>query len=429
MKKSTFLLLFLFIPILAFGAINTNNNSQLILQTFIDASNSWQNAIIPTAKKLFWGFVLIDVVITFGFLAVKQAEIMEIFGELLRKILWIGFFLFLFQTADLLSKIPESFSQIANNAAGKDIMPDTILESAMSMVLSIWEGVDWDIGEALVIVFTGIICLIAFGLMAAQLFVTLVKIQALIAGAYLVFAFGGLSYTRSMAINPLKAIFAAGMELMFIKLFLVLTLSTVTSLENGVAGGDDSMGAYVTIIVISILLVSVVSMIPSLVSSLMSGTLGGSSTSGLAVAAGVAAGAVAGGVASAKHGTGMASAVKAAKQQAANGTGTMMGNLGRAMGNDMMDTIKGKNARNTTSAASRAADAMKAQTQAGGGGSRSSGGDGEISKGASGDVNSASKNSPQSDTKSFSDKMKVGSSTVTTTKDGITESETTDKHL
>lgn len=382
MKKSTFLLLFLFIPIFAFGAVNTNNNAQSILQTFINASNSWQNAIIPTAKNLFWGFVTIDIVITFGFLAAKQAEIMEIFGELMRKILWIGFFLFLFKTAGLLSQIPESFSQIANNATGTDIMPDTILESAMSMVLSIWEGVDWDIGEALVIVFTGVICLIAFGLMAAQLFVTLVKIQALIAGAYLVFAFGGLSYTRSMAINPLKAIFAAGMELMFIKLFLALTLSTVTSLENGVAAGDDSMGAYVTIIVISILLVSVVSMIPSLVSSLLMGTLGGNSTSGLAVAAGVAGGAVAGGVAAAKHGTGMAAAVKAAKQQSANGQGSTMGNLTRALGNDMVDSIKGKNARNTTSAGSRAADAIRSQAQPQSGGSKSSGGDGEVSKGS-----------------------------------------------
>lgn len=372
-------LLLLFIPIFAFAGVDTDNQTDAILQLFINASTSWQNAIIPTAEKLFWGFATIDIVITFSFLALKQADPGEMFGELIRKILWIGWFLFLFQTSQLLSKIPDSFSQIAFNATGKDVMPDTILEEAISIVDSIWGATSaLDPFLSLVIVFTGVICLIAFGLMAAQLFIVLVKIQALIAGAYLMFAFGGLSYTREMAINPLKAIFAAGMELMFIKLFLALTLETVTAIGNNV---ENDISSYIAIIITSILLVTVVTMINGMVSSLMSGTLGGNSTSGLAVAAGVVGGAAAGVAGAAKHGTGMASAARAARQAAANSGGSAMGHFARAMGNDMVDTIKGKNARNTTSAASRAADAMKSQGGSSGS-NQSSGGDGEIKKGS-----------------------------------------------
>lgn len=333
-------LILLFIPIFAFAGVNTDNQTDGILQLFINASNSWQNAIIPTAKNLLWGFITIDMVLTFGFLAVKGTEIMEIFGELLRKIVWIGFFLFLFQTAGVLSKIPDSFSQIAFNATGKDIMPDTILEEAISIVDSIWSATSaLDPFLSLVIVFTGIICLISFGLMAAQLFIVLVKIQALIAGAYLMFAFGGLSYTRAMAINPLKAIFAAGMELMFIKLFLALTIDTVTMIGGNV---DNDISSYIAIIITSILLVSVVTMIGGMVSSLMSGTLGGNSTSGLAVAAAVAGGAAAGAAGAAKGGMGLYDAAKAAKEKAANGSGSTMGNLARSVGGGFADTIRGK---------------------------------------------------------------------------------------
>jgi type IV secretion system protein TrbL len=345
----------LMLPSFLFGAISPDNQGQALLQVFADASNQWVTAVKPAAMYLFYSFIVIDFVITFGFLAVKGTEIMEIFGELLRKILWIGFFLMIFQGANMMDKIPASFDRLAFQGSGIDIQPDVILEQAIDLVMKMWSVLDFSI-DSLVMVFAGIICLVAFALMAAQLFIVLVKIQALMVGAYLIFAFGGLSYTRSMAINPLKAVFAAGLELMFIKLFMGLTYTTIETMTDNV--GNDTTSALM-IIIVSVLLVSVVTMIGGMVSSLMSGTLGGNSTSGLAVAAGVAGGAVAGGVAAAKHGAGIHDAVKEAKKKAANGQGSTMGNLGRAIGEDFANTVKGKNARSTTSLGERAAETIR----------------------------------------------------------------------
>lgn len=355
--QKTMIILFLLLPMTLLGAISSDGQSEKLLTTFSSAADHWVAAIKPAAQYLFWSFVTIDIVITFGFLAIKGTQIGEIFGELIRKVLWIGFFLFLFQTANLLDTIPASFDKLAQSGSGIDIQPDVVLEQAIDLVLKMWESLDFSI-DSLVMVFAGIICLIAFALMAAQLFVVLVKIQALIAGAYLVFAFGGLSYTRNMAINPLKAIFGAGMELMFIKLFMGMTVTTIEDLTANV--GNDTTSAL-TIIVVSILLVSVVRMIPGIVSSLMDGTLGGNSTSGLATAAAVAGGAIAGGVASARSGVGMSKAVSAAKELSAAGQGSTMGNLAKALGADMLKTVSGDNKRDTTSTGNRSAGSMREQ--------------------------------------------------------------------
>lgn len=352
-------LILLLLPMALFGDIATNNNADTILEDFGDAAHKWVSAIKPAALYLFWSFVTIDFVITFGFLAIKGTEFGEIWGELIRKILWIGFFLFLFQTAGLLSQIPDSFSTLATNGGGIDVQPDTLLEQAFQLVGEVWEGAGVFDVEGWASIIAGVICLAAFALMAAQLFMVLIKLQILIVGSYMMFAFGGLSYTRDMAINPLKAVFAAGMELLFIKLFIGLTISTFHNWNTSV---NNDVGSSMTIIVMSILLASAVSNINGVVSSLMSGGMGGTSTSGLAVAAGAVAGTAMGAAAAAKHGVGIGSAVSAAKELAAAGEGTPMKNLAKAMGSDVLNTIKGKNHIEGGTAGSRAADSMKAQT-------------------------------------------------------------------
>jgi len=358
--KRFFLILLLILPTLAFAEIDANNNAQTILQTFAAASHQWTEAIKPAGLYLFASFVVIDLVLTFAFMAFKVSELGEFAVELIKKVMWIGFFLALFKTAEWLTMIPESFSELAFKASGMNIQPDTILETAMRLVTAVWTGagiLDIDGWAAL---FAGIICLVAFAMMAAHLFITLVKIQAIIAGSYLIFSFGGLSYTRSMAINPLKSLFAAGMELMFIKLFLALTISTMEAFEQN---ASHDMQSAMTIIVVSVLLASVIQMIPGIVNSLMSGSLANNSLAGLGIAAAAVGGAVAGAATVAKHAAGMSDAVKAAGTLANAGEGTTFGNVVKSIGQDMADTIRGKNARDTTSAGQRAADNMKQQTK------------------------------------------------------------------
>lgn len=357
MVKILFIAL-LFLPSLLFGEVETNNNVQGVLQIFSAASASWVAAIKPAGMYLFTAFITIDFVLTFGFMAIKGTDTTAVFATLMEKIMWIGFFLMIFNSVDYLKMIPESFAKIATNATDRNIQPDTILEAAMDLVVAVFHGMSiTNIPLSFLAIITGVIALIAFGTMAAQLFMTLVKIQMLIAGTYIVISLGGLSYTRSVAINPIKALFTAGMELMFIKLVLALTISTVERLGETVSADVNS---YTAILALSIVLASVVHMINGIVNSLMSGSLGGNSTAGLGVAAGVVGGAMAGAAATVRGGVGMSNAVKAAKALSAAGQGSTMGNIMKSVGAEMVRKATGADSNGTLQ---RATQKMNHKTQ------------------------------------------------------------------
>ena len=337
--------IFIFLFLLAvlnplFADVDTNNQAQNILLIFKNAAANWESVIIPASMYVFWSLVAIDFVLSFGYMAIKGIDFGELFYELIRKVMTIGFFLFLFFTIDLMDYIPKSFSQLANNAVGVDIEPDNILELGVDIVANIWKGISmWSPADSFSLVFSGIIILIAFTLMAAELLIVIVKLYILIAGAYMVYSLGGLSYTRSYAINPIIAIIKAGLELFFIKLILGLSITTIEDMSVNV--GTDNY-SIIGMIVVSILLATLTKMTSGLVDSLMNGHLGNNSGGmGMAKAAGSAM--VGGAVGAAAGSIAGTSAVNAAKNLSASGQGSTLGNIAKAAGADAINTITGAN--------------------------------------------------------------------------------------
>lgn len=341
-----FILLFLAVPVFLFAGIDPNNQTDSLLYPFISSGEAWRNTFIPAARWVLITLAAIDFVIEFGYMAVAgQLEFGGIFVALIRKIMTIGFFLMLFEHGDWLATIPSSFSQLANNASGGvAVAPDTVLNNGQLIVKSIWDHVSiMNIGDSVMLVVSGAIMLIAFGLMAAQLMATYAKTYLLLAIAPLIFSLGGLSFTRSYAANPIIAIIKAGLELMLIKLFMAFA---VTKLTQFAAAVDTDTSSITAMVGTSILLVSVVHMIPGIVESVMTGSLGSTSTAGLGTAASVAGGMAAG----AKGAAGGVSAVKAAASlagsQGATGLGKVsqtMKNLGSAAANDIRRSMSGGN--------------------------------------------------------------------------------------
>lgn len=340
MKKILILILILtLLPTIILAAVDTNNNTSDILLVFKNAANDWTTTILPSAMWLFWALVSIDFVLTFGYMALKGTDFAELFYELIRKVIIIGFFLMLFTFTDWLVTIPDSFAMLANNATGVNIAPDTILEQAFIIVKAIWDGIGFSF-DSIGLVLAGIIVLIAFALMTAQLFITIVKIYALMAGAYIVFALGGLTQTRSYAINPIISIIKAGMELFFIKVFLGLSVTTIQEMAANVGTDNNSIMAMVAI---SVLLASLVQMVPGMVESLLSGHFAGNSNSGMGTAKIAVAAAVGGAVGTAAGVVSGKSAITAAKELSGSGQGSTFGNLAKAAGSDAINTITGAN--------------------------------------------------------------------------------------
>jgi type IV secretion system protein TrbL len=272
MKK---LLLFLLLPIILYSEVSTDNQAQGLLSIFDTAQATWIAAIIPVALRLFWLLVIIDWVWTFGMLVLKGTEFAELMTTLIQKLLIIGIFLALFQFTSWIDSIPRSFSILADNAnaLATPIEPDTILEQGFNIVNIVWGGTSWfsSPGDSIALVLAGIIILFAFILMTAIFFVVIVKIYLLTVGAYIVLALGGLGYTRTIGINPLIAIFKAGLGLFFIKLLLGFSLNTINTMAANVGTDNNSIMAMIGV---SILIAALVSMVSGLVDSLANGYLG-----------------------------------------------------------------------------------------------------------------------------------------------------------
>lgn len=269
-------LLFLFLlPIVIHAEVSTNNQAQGLLSIFDAAQAAWIAAIIPVALKLFWLLVIIDWAWTFGMLVLKGTEFAELMTTLIQKILIIGIFLALFQFTSWIDTIPRSFSILADNAnaLATPIEPDTILEQGFNIVNIVWGGTSWfsSPGDSIALVLAGLIILFAFIIMTAIFFVVIVKIYLLTVGAYIVLALGGLGYTRTIGINPLIAIFKAGLELFFIKLLLGFSLNTINLMAANVGTDNNSIMAMIAV---SILIAALVSMVSGLVESLANGYLG-----------------------------------------------------------------------------------------------------------------------------------------------------------
>jgi len=269
------ILLLLIFPIFLFSVVSTDNQAQGLLTIFDNAKNTWIATIIPFALRLFWLLVTIDWVWTFGMLLLKGTEISEILATVIQKVLIIGFFLAMFQYTTWLDTIPQSFGQLADtiNSLPQRITPDTILEQGFSIVDKVWGSTSWfsNPGDSIGLMIAGLIILFAFIIMTAMFFVVMVKLYLLIVGAYFILALGGLSYTRTIGVNAIIAVFKAGFELFFIKLLLGFSLNTITTMASNVGTDNNSIMAMIGI---SVLIAALVSMVSSLVDSLTHGTLG-----------------------------------------------------------------------------------------------------------------------------------------------------------
>ena len=269
------ILLLLIFPLFLFAEVSTNNQAQGLLTIFDAAKNTWIAAVVPFALHLFWLLVIIDWVWTFGMLLLKGTEISEILATVIQKFLIIGFFLAMFQYTTWLDTIPQSFGQLADtiNALPQRITPDTILEQGFSIVDTVWGSTSWfsNPGDSIGLMIAGLVILFAFIIMTAMFFTVMVKLYLLIVGAYFILALGGLSYTRTMGVNAIIAVFKAGFELFFIKLLLGFSLNTITTMAANVGTDNSSIMAMIGV---SILIAALVSMVSGLVDSLAHGTLG-----------------------------------------------------------------------------------------------------------------------------------------------------------
>jgi type IV secretion system protein TrbL len=316
-----------------------------VVTEFATRATSWQTVVMNAAMFLFWTLGTISLVFTFGFMALRKADIGEFFAEFIRFILFFGFFLWLLRNGPAFANsIIQSLARFGEQASGvASVTPSGIVDIGFMILKqafrnsSIWSPVDSFIGVALSV---GILILLA--VVAVNMLLLLVSGWLLMYAGIFFLGFGGSRWTSDMAINYYKTVLGVAVQIMTMVLLVGIGNDLLSSFYARMNTGTLNFEELGVMLVFCVALLMLVNRVPPLVAGVISGTgignaggignFGAGAAIGAAMgaasmaagAASVAGAAVMGGAASAAGGM---SAIKAAFEKAGSSAGGESGGM------------------------------------------------------------------------------------------------------
>lgn len=304
-------LFILFILLLAPNYIFAIENSDGILTLLNTNLKTWIPAVKSACLYVFLILVVIDLTWTFGIQALRGFEIGEFLATLIKKVVFISVIIFLFQVDWWLKILLDSFSQLATNATGTAVLPETIITSGAEIILGIWDATGWNIPKTLFLLLCGLIILFGFVLMAIDLLIAYLKFYIMNIIIFFALALSGLERFKEIGLNPVMTAIKVGVELFMIQAFMGLCVN-ITDKAFYELSQNMTVDLILQIVIIALIFCMITKMIPGLIEAVFNGSIGDSagSAAGFRAVAAMAAGAVATGVAGA---VGVTRAMNAAK--------------------------------------------------------------------------------------------------------------------
>ncbi|MCD4860479.1 P-type conjugative transfer protein TrbL [Campylobacter coli] len=292
-KLALVLFLCFLIPNLAFGAESPEGALTLIKNGLL----SWTPLIKTACLWVFWTLVAIDLIWTFGLKALSGFEFGEFLTTLIKKIIYIGIFLFLFNTDQWLQIIFNSFSQLATNVNnGIDVKPNNIISTAIDVVITILQSASiFSPVQSFFIAISGIIILISFLLMAIDLLIVYLKFFLMNVIVFFALALGGLNHFKQIGLNPIMTAIKVGVELFMIQGLMGICFTMIGAIANEINQNitiENILIALVTPVIFCI----ITKMVPGIIEAVFNGSIGESAgaSAGFRAVATMAAGAATG---------------------------------------------------------------------------------------------------------------------------------------
>lgn len=320
------------------------------------AARGWQGTVLNAARSLFWILATIEVGIAAAWLAIQAPSLEAWFAELVRRILFIGFFLFVLQKGpDFAKAIVDSLFQLG--ASGGSASPADVFNAGVNVAAKLSEnakfGVFQDNTLAMASVFAMIVVVITFALVAAIFVAAMVEMYVGLLAGMIMLGLGGSSFTKDFAIRYLIYAFSVGMKLMGLVMIARIGSEALIGMAND-ASSQDQFLATLTVAGISVVVFMIAIYVPSIIQGVVQGVSvsngmeavrAGSQAAGFGMTgAGVAIGA-AGIVQGSRAAAAAASAAGASRSQAAlTGIQAAGGALGSAAAEKLMGAPSAKGA-------------------------------------------------------------------------------------
>lgn len=347
-RLSAFLPLALLLSLLAADAHAADSANLLnnVLDRYMSAASAWGGVITSAASRLFWSLVAISMVITFGFMLLRKADIQEFFAEFVRFTMFTGFYWWLLSNAvsgmNIAGTIFSSMGQLGKEAAGLSSAPSpsgvvdvgfAIFDQVVDQT-SLWSPVDSVVG----VIFATVI-LVILALVGVNMLLVLVASWVTMYAGIFILGLGGSRWTSDMAINYYKTVL--GVAFQFLTMVLLVGIGK-TFVDDYYAQMNAKLqfGDLAVMLIVAVILLILVNKLPAMIS----GIITGASVGGMGVGA-FGAGAALGAAGMAAAAAGMAgSAVMGAAKSAGGGTQALMAAFSKAnqnvdAGTDVMSSL------------------------------------------------------------------------------------------
>ena len=256
-------------PVLAQeGTLLTNLENEIAT-----AAQGWETTILDAARSLFWILAGIEVGIAAVWLAISAASLDTWFAELVRRIMFIGLFVFILeQGPDFAKAVVDSLFQIG--AGGGSASPANVFNAGLEVASAMSEKAQFGLFEdnalAIAAVFAMVITVICFSLVAAIFVSVMVEMYVGLLAGMIMLGLGGSSFTKDFSVRYLIYAFSVGMKLMALVMIARIGSEVLINLANSPTTGDEFL-ATLAIAGISVVVFVIAMYVPNIVQGMVQG--------------------------------------------------------------------------------------------------------------------------------------------------------------
>ena len=254
------------------------------LGLFRQSAAQWKQTIEKAAMYIFWTLGTISLVITYGTMLVRKADIGEFFAETIRFMLFFGFFLWLLQNGPAFANdIVNSLRTLGDTASGSygGTSPSRVIDVGLKVVAKTAKaGSWWEPGIWLGAWIVALISLILLTLVGLNLFMLYAASYIVLYAGFFVLGFGGSRWTSDIAINYYKSVLAIALKLMTMILLISLCGGLIEKYFNAMPGKIDLV-QHNSFLIFCLTFFVISHTVPDMVAGMVSGGAAGvGSTSG-----------------------------------------------------------------------------------------------------------------------------------------------------
>ncbi|MBN9987168.1 P-type conjugative transfer protein TrbL [Rhizobium laguerreae] len=238
------------------------------------AARGWETTIMEAAKSLFWILATIEIGIAAVWLAIQSASLDSWFAELVRRIMFIGFFAFVLTQGPTFARaVVDSLFQIG--AGGGSASPAEVFDAGIRVASQMSEqaqfGVFEDNALAIAAVLAMGIVVISFSLVAAIFVSVMVEMYVGLLAGMIMLGLGGSSFTKDFAVRYLVYAFGVGTKLMALVMIAKIGSNVLLGLAQAPTASSDQFVTTLAIAGISVVVFIIAMYVPNIIQGVVQG--------------------------------------------------------------------------------------------------------------------------------------------------------------